>query len=54
MLARLGEKTDRMVTVTGEMADVAAEGGFDLVDVAFIAFFAILTPDEQFANWRGD
>jgi SAM-dependent methyltransferase len=53
MLARLREKTDRIATVTGEMADVAADGEFDLVYVVFNTFFAMLTQDEQarcFAN----
>jgi SAM-dependent methyltransferase len=53
MLARLREKTDRIATVTGEMADVAAEGEFDLVYVVFNTFLAMLTQDEQvrcFAN----
>ena len=46
-------KTDRIATVTGEMADVPAVGEFDLVYVVFNTFFAMLTQDDQvrcFAN----
>jgi SAM-dependent methyltransferase len=53
MLALLHEKSDRVETVLGEMADAAAEGEFDLVYVVFNTIFALLTQDEQvrcFAN----
>jgi SAM-dependent methyltransferase len=53
MLAKLRAKTDRIATVTGEMADVAVEGAFDLVYVVFNTFFAILSQEDQvrcFAN----
>jgi SAM-dependent methyltransferase len=53
MLALLREKTDGITVVTGEMADVAAEGEFDLVYVVFNTFFAMLTQEQQvrcFAN----
>jgi len=53
MLALLQAKTDRIATIRGEMADVAAAGEFDLVYVVFNTFFAMLTQDEQvrcFAN----
>jgi SAM-dependent methyltransferase len=47
MLELLHAKTDRVATVEGEMADVAAEGQFDLVYVVFNTFFAMLTQDDQ-------
>jgi SAM-dependent methyltransferase len=53
MLELLHAKTDRVATVLDEMADVAADGEFDLVYVVFNTFFAMLTQDEQvrcFAN----
>jgi SAM-dependent methyltransferase len=53
MLASLREKTDRITIVNGEMADVPAEGEFDLVYVVFNTFFAMLTQEQQvrcFAN----
>jgi SAM-dependent methyltransferase len=53
MLALVREKTDRVETVVGEIADAAADGEFDLVYVVFNTFFALLTQDEQvrcFAN----
>jgi SAM-dependent methyltransferase len=53
MLALLRAKTERIATLTGEIADVAADGEFDLVYVVFNTFFALLTQDDQvccFAN----
>jgi SAM-dependent methyltransferase len=47
MLGLLRSKTGRVAIVRGEMADVGADGEFDLVHVVFSAFFAMLTPDEQ-------
>ena len=43
----LHAKTDRVATVEGEMADVGAEGEFDLVYIVFNTFFAMLTQDDQ-------
>jgi SAM-dependent methyltransferase len=53
MLALLESKTDRVAAIRGEMADVGADGAFDLVYVVFNTFFAMLTQDDQvrcFAN----
>ena len=53
MIEKLRAKSDRVETVKGEMADVAAEGEFDLVYVVFNTFFAMLAQEEQvrcFAN----
>src|ERR1700741_4455877 len=53
MLAKLHRKTDRGESPHGSMADVDAEGVFDLVYVVFNTFFALLSQDEQvrcFAN----
>jgi SAM-dependent methyltransferase len=53
MLAQLRTKSDRVAGVLGEMADVAADGEFDLVYVVFNTFFGLLSQAEQvrcFAN----
>jgi SAM-dependent methyltransferase len=52
MLELLHAKTDRVATVEGEMADVAADGEFDLVYVVFNTFFALLTQDDQVRCFR--
>jgi SAM-dependent methyltransferase len=53
MLERLRTKTDRVRGIHGDMADVEADGAFELVYVVFNTLFALLTQDEQvrcFAN----
>jgi SAM-dependent methyltransferase len=53
MLDLLRTRSDRVATVTGEMADVAADGEFDLVYVVFNTFFGLLSQGDQvrcFAN----
>jgi SAM-dependent methyltransferase len=53
MIEKLRAKSDRVAILKGEMADVAADGEFDLVYVVFNTFFAMLTQEEQvrcFAN----
>jgi SAM-dependent methyltransferase len=47
MIEKLRANTDRVAIVKGEMADVAADGEFDLVYVVFNTFFAMLTQEEQ-------
>jgi len=47
MIEKLRAKTDRVAIVKGEMADVAAEGEFDLVYAVFNTFFAMLSQDAQ-------
>ncbi len=53
MIEKLRAKTDRITVLKGEMADVAADGEFDLVFVVFNTFFALLSQEDQvrcFAN----
>ena len=47
MLEKLRAKTDRVESLHGSMADVVADGVFDLVYVVFNTFFALLSQEEQ-------
>lgn len=54
MLARLHEKpgADAIPVTVGDFADVAVDGTFSVVYVAFNTFFGLLTQEEQVRCFR--